>query len=322
MTERGALLSEMRDSGPWPTAETLLIGSRKSALARAQAERVAQVLRSAWPDLDVQIVGIETEGDRRRDVPLPEIGGKGLFTAELESSILDGGIDIAVHSLKDLPTELPTGLDVLAVPEREDPRDVLVSASGVDLEGLHEGARVGTSSLRRRAQLLNLRPGCRPLDVRGNVETRLAKLERGDYDALILAAAGLKRLDRLSERMHLLPVPRWLPAPGQGALGIEGRADDERVHGLLDAIEGASARKETDCERSLLTALGGGCQVPIGALAHLEGETMTLHAAVLSPDGRTAVRASTRGPAEEVKALGELVAEELLARGAGELLAG
>lgn len=302
--------------------EALLIGSRRSALARSQAEWIAGLVSAAWPDLEVRNVWMDTEGDRRRDVPLPAIGGKGLFTAELEDAILGREIDVAVHSLKDLPTDLPAGLALLAVPQREDPADVLVSATGVRLSELEEGARVGTSSLRRRALLLNARPGCRPLDVRGNVETRLAKLERGEYDALLLAAAGLKRLGRLSGSMRPLEAPGWLPAPGQGALGIEGRADDERVRGLLEAIEDPRARAETGCERSLLAALGGGCQVPIGALASQVGEELTLHAAVLSEDGGQAVRASARGPADDAVGLGRAVAEALRARGAAELLVG
>jgi hydroxymethylbilane synthase len=263
---------------------------------------------------------MDTEGDRKRDVPLPAIGGKGLFTAELEAAILDGEIDIAVHSLKDLPTDLPSGLALLAVPEREDPSDVLVSKQGLSLSELQDGARVGTSSLRRRALLLDARPDCRPLDVRGNVDTRLAKLERGDYEAILLAAAGLKRLGKLSRTMQSLEAPAWLPAPGQGALGIEGRADDERVHGLLDAIEDQRARAETDCERSVLAALGGGCQVPIGALALRRGDNLTLHAAVLSEDGSQAIRASTRGSVDDAVGLGRLLAEELRARGADKLL--
>lgn len=302
--------------------ETLLIGSRKSALARAQAEWVSRLVSAAWPELQVRNIWMDTEGDRKRDVPLPAIGGKGLFTAELEAAILDGAIDIAVHSLKDLPTDLPPGLALLAVPEREDPADVLVSVEGLRLSELKEGARVGTSSLRRRAMLLNARPECRPLDVRGNVETRLAKLERDEYDALLLAAAGLKRLGRLAPTMRVLEAPGWLPAPGQGALGLEGRADDERVHGLLDAIEDQRARAETDCERSVLASLGGGCQVPIGALAARKGEDLTVHAAVLSEDGSQAIRASTRGPIGDAVGLGRLVAEELRARGADELLEG
>ena len=277
-------------------------------------------MSAAWPELQVRNVWMDTEGDRKRDVPLPAIGGKGLFTAELEAAILDGAIDIAVHSLKDLPTDLPPGLALLAVPEREDPADVLVSAEGLRLSELEDGARVGTSSLRRRALLLNARPECRPLDVRGNVETRLAKLERDEYDALLLAAAGLKRLGRLSPTMRALEAPAWLPAPGQGALGIEGRADDERVHGLLDAIEDQRARAETDCERSVLAALGGGCQVPIGALALRKGGDLTVHAAVLSEDGSQAIRASTRGLVGDAVGLGRLVADELRARGADELL--
>ena len=300
--------------------ETLLVGSRKSTLARAQAARVARRVASAWPELDVRSIWMDTEGDRRRDVPLPEIGGKGLFTAELEAALLAGEIDIAVHSLKDLPTDLPRGLGLLAVPEREDPRDVLVTPGGTNLARLKEGARVGTSSLRRRALLLNARPDCDVCDVRGNVGTRLAKLERGEFDALLLAAAGVHRLGAMSEAMYPLETPAWLPAPGQGALGLEGRVDDERVHGLLDAIEDRRARLETDCERALLAALGGGCQVPVGALARLEGDGLSLHAVVLSGDGRTAIRASTRGPSGDPIGLGGLVADELRERGAGDLL--
>jgi hydroxymethylbilane synthase len=300
--------------------ETLLIGSRKSALARAQAERVRQLVSSPWPELEAQTVLMDTEGDRRRDAPLPEIGGKGLFTAELEAALLDGTIDVAVHSLKDLPTELPAGLALLAVPEREDPRDLLVSAAGSEIDELPEGARVGTSSLRRRAQLLGLRQDCTVLDIRGNVGTRLAKLASGAYDALILAAAGVKRLRLLSGSMRFLDSPGWLPAPGQGALGIEGREDDERVRGLLDAIENPTARLESECERALLGALGGGCQVPVGALAHAEGEGLTLNAAVFSVDGKTAVRASVKGRVAEATGIGTLVAQELIAGGGAELL--
>lgn len=300
--------------------ETLLIGSRRSALARVQAERVRRWVSSAWPELEVRCVLMDTEGDRRRDAPLPEIGGKGLFTAELEAAVLDGTIDVAVHSLKDLPVELPAGLDLLAVPEREDPRDVLVSADGGGIEELAPGARVGTSSLRRRAQLLGLRPECEVLDVRGNVETRLSKLEGGAYDAILLAAAGLRRLDLVSESMRFLESPTWLPAAGQGALGIEGRKDDERVRGLLDAVENRTARLESDCERALLAALGGGCQVPIGALARAQGEGLLLNAAVFSVDGQTAVRASIKGSVADAASIGRLVATELLSSGGAELL--
>lgn len=302
--------------------ETLVIGSRRSPLARAQAERVAQLVRSAWPALEVETAWMDSEGDRRRDEPLPEIGGKGVFTAELEGALLEADIDVAVHSLKDLPTSLPDGLDLLAVPEREDPRDVLVTPGCVSLDQLKVGARVGTSSLRRRAQLLSVRPDCRPLDVRGNVETRLAKLEAGEYDALLLAAAGLKRLGRLQPGMCFLDPPRWLPAPGQGALGLEGRSDDERVRGLLDAIDDAEARSATECERALLAALGGGCQIPFGALAIRDSESLTLHAAVFSEDGDTAVRVSTKGDLRDAIGLGRLVAEELRCRGADRLLSG
>lgn len=302
------------------TRETLLIGSRKSALARAQAERVARLVGSAWPELDVRTALMDTEGDRRRDAPLPEIGGKGLFTAELEAALLDGAIDIAVHSLKDLPTELPPGLALLAVPEREDPRDVLVSREGSELAELPTGARVGTSSLRRRAQLLGVRPDCTVQDVRGNVETRLRKLEDGAYDALVLAAAGVKRLGLLSGSMRFLQPPSWLPAPGQGALGIEGRTDDERVRGLLDAIENRIARLESDCERALLEALEGGCQVPVGALARAHGESLTLDAAVFSVDGAAVARASVKGRETDAASIGRLLAEELIAGGAGDLL--
>jgi hydroxymethylbilane synthase len=287
----------------------------------AQAESVRRRLAVAWPDRRFEIVTIETVGDRVLDRPLPEIGGKGLFTEELEAALLAGDVHVAVHSLKDLPTDLPEGLKVGAVCEREDPRDAWVARGGGAgaLALAAAGARIGTSSERRRAQVLALRPDLEVAAVRGNVETRLRKLDEGQYDALIMAAAGLVRLG-LSERVtSFLEPPAWLPAAGQGAVAVESRADDTATDALLVAIEDPVARAETDAERALLATLQGGCQVPVGARAEAEGEELILHALVATPDGAQLVRAEGRGPRENAVELGIEVAYDLLSRG-GEVI--
>lgn len=310
----------MPRSAPLPR---LRIGSRRSALARRQAERVADLARSAWPALEVELVTLDTEGDRVLDRPLPEIGGKGLFTAELEQALLAGRIDLAVHSLKDLPTELPPGLELLCVPEREDPRDVLVRADAVEagLEGLAPGSVVGTSSLRRKALLRRHRPDLEPRDIRGNVETRVEKCRTGGYDAVVLAAAGLRRLGHEASESVPLSPPEWLPAAGQGALAVEGRSEDPEVASLVVPLRDASAWASAAAERALLAALGGGCQLPLGALAEHEDGELRLRAVVLSPGGERAVRGERAGPAARAAELGRRLAEELLERGADELLA-
>lgn len=282
-----------------------------------QSEWVRGRLAAAWPGRRFEIVEIETKGDQLLDRPLPEIGGKGLFTEALENALLAGEVDIAVHSLKDLPTELPQGLKLGAVCEREDPRDAWVTREDGprDLLGAKPGATVGTSSERRRAQLLALRPDLHVASVRGNVETRLRKLDQGNYVALIMAAAGLVRL-RLSVRItSYLSPPEWLSAAGQGAVAVESRAGDPAVDQLLAPIDDEVARVETDAERALLARLHGGCQVPVGARAQAWGEELVLRALVATSDGKSLIRAEGRDGLRNAAALGRRVAEDLLARG-------
>jgi hydroxymethylbilane synthase len=267
---------------------------------------------------------IETRGDREGERPLPEIGGKGLFTLELEAALRSGEIDLAVHSLKDLPTELGPGLTVGAVPEREDPSDLWCLRDPAGPPHPREapaGFRVGTSSLRRQAQCLALGRETTVLHIRGNVGTRLAKLERGDFDAVILAAAGLRRLDvEIRSGFRPLDAPDWLPAPGQGALAVEARAEDGDTLEALRGIEHSIARTETDAERALLAELEGGCQVPLGALARADAGRLELWAFVGAPDGTRVVRAHAEGAASKPDDLGRRVADELRSRGADEIL--
>lgn len=306
-----------------PPRERLVLGSRASDLARIQARRVAAQAEEAWPGLSVEVEWITTTGDRVLDRPLPEIGGKGLFTAELEAALRQGEIDAAVHSLKDLPTDLGGEFTVLGVPEREDPRDVLLGPDGSLNPGeLPEGAVVGTSSLRRKAQLLVRRPDCRVRDVRGNVETRVEKMRAGEYDALLLAAAGLGRLEMIDADAARLEPPGWLPAPGQGALGVEGRAGDGPTRRLLARLEARDVRAAVAAERSVLAALEGGCLVPVGALGRVRAGELRLDAVVLPEDGSRVLRADGSAPAGEAEELGRRVAGELLEKGAGRILAG
>lgn len=305
-----------------PSPRRIVLGSRKSDLARRQTHRVADALRDAWPGLEVGIEWITTTGDRVLDKPLPEIGGKGVFTAELEAALRDGEIDAAVHSLKDLPTDLGGEFAVLGVPERADPRDVLLGPDGaMTLEDLPEGAVVGTSSLRRGAQLRARRPDCRVEDLRGNVGTRVEKMERGDYDAVILAAAGLHRLDLLESAAVYLEPPEWLPAPAQGALGVEGRAGDEATRELLARLENREVRVCVTAEREFLSTLQGGCLVPVGAHGRLEEGRLRLDTVVLSPDGQRELRASGETDPATGRELGRRLAEDLKRRGADEILA-
>ena len=307
----------------------LIVVTRASLLATTQTGHVVSALQAAHPELEIEVRELSTKGDRRTDVPLPQVGGKGLFTAELEAALLSGDADIAVHSLKDLPTELPDGLIVGAVPPRVEPRDALVlpagavaaGGAGTPLPELKVGARVGTSSPRRQAMLRHARPDLAFADIRGNLDTRLRKLDQGDYDALVLAAAGLNRLGWGNRISLLLPLEICVPAPAQGALAIESRAGDERVAKLLATLHDEPTRQAIAAERAVLDALGGGCQLPLGALAQLEGEGLVLTAAVASPDGTTVLRRIAVGPATEAEALGRGVAEALLAEGADRLLA-
>jgi hydroxymethylbilane synthase len=295
------------------------IGTRSSKLALAQTNMVRAALLAGNPGLVVEIEHITTKGDVILDRPLAAIGDKGLFVTEIEEALRAGRVDLAVHSAKDLPSELPPDMELAAFPPREDPRDALISHAGRLFE-LPEGALVGTSSLRRTCQLRALRPDLRVEDLRGNVDTRLRKLHEGRYDAIVLAAAGLIRLGLAHEITEELPPALMLPAVGQGVMGIEVRAGDEGIAALLAPLDNRAARLAITAERAFLARIGGGCQVPVGAFARLEGEKLHLAGLIGARDGRT-VRGELRGSAAEPAALGRALAEELLASGGAALLA-
>ncbi len=296
-------------------AATLTIGSRGSPLALWQARHIVDLLEQAGLEARIEI--IKTTGDHLQTASLVQAGGKGLFTKEIEDALLAGTIDLAVHSLKDLPTETPQGLVIAAIPKREDPRDALV---GKRLNELLEGARVGTSSGRRAAQLRLLRPDLGIEPVRGNVDTRLRKLKEGQYDAIMLAAAGLRRLGLEGEIAEILSPDAMCPAAGQGALAIETRAGDE-AYKLCAALNHVQSFQAVTCERAALAALGGGCQLPVGAFAEVADGGLRLTAVVVSPEGSRHLRAQGEAPAQDGARLGRRVAEELLARGADSILA-
>jgi hydroxymethylbilane synthase len=307
--------------------DTFTIGSRGSKLALWQTEWVRARLSELRPGVRIDVRVIKTSGDRVLDVPLAAIGGKGAFTKELEEALLDGTIDLAVHSLKDLPTALPAGLHVAAVPEREDARDALVLREGArvavsSLRDLPRGAVVGTSSLRRRAQLKHLRPDAETRDVRGNVDTRLRKLDAGEYDALLLASAGLRRLGFGGRISAHIPSDEMLSAVGQGALGVEAREDDAETNSLVSLLEDAPTRAACEAERALLHALGGGCQVPIAAHATTDGARLRLEGLVAAVSGAEIVRDALEADAASAADAGRELAARLLARGAGRLLEG
>jgi hydroxymethylbilane synthase len=300
------------------------VGSRASRLARWQTDHVIARLESAWPGLQCERVLIRTLGDQVTDVPLPRIGDRGLFTKEIEDGLRGAAIDLAVHSLKDLPTDMPPGLALGAVLVREDPRDALVSAAGQGLAALPTGARVGTSSIRRRAQLLARRPDLRMVDIRGNVPTRLEKVASGAYDATLLALAGLRRLGLEASVTEVLGPDVMLPAPGQGALAVQVRTGDRRVLDLVARLDDAPTRLATACERGVLAALEGGCQAPVGTWTAWTGRSLRLEAVVASFDGRTVVRASESadvGQEADALALASRVAVALGAAGAADIIA-
>ena len=293
----------------------LTIGSRGSQLALWQAHWIQARLEKLGQESRIEI--IKTTGDKITDVALSQVGSKGLFTKEIEEALLAGAIDVAVHSLKDMPTDLPAGLTLAAIPEREDPRDALI---GRALEDLPEGSRVGTGSLRRAAQLRALRPDLQMEDIRGNVDTRLRKLDEGHYDAIVLAAAGLRRLGWEHRITELFNPGIMCPAVGQGALAVETRDDDGAAFQIAKRLEHAESRARITAERAVLAALGGGCQAPMGAHAYIDGETLFLIALIVSPDGNEVVRQAKTGPVSDAAALGQELAEHLLNAGGKQIL--
>jgi hydroxymethylbilane synthase len=297
---------------------TLIFATRPSALARWQTQSIVAALQAAWPGLQCEQRVFATRGDAILDRPLPSIGGKGLFTQELEAELLSRRVHAAVHSLKDLPVETVDGLVIAALPARGEPRDVLVSAGGYRLDELPEGARVGTSSLRRRAQLLACRPDLRVEALRGNVDTRLQKALNGSYDAILLAGAGLDRLGLAHHITQWLPLEQFTPAPGQGALAVQCCTADRATRARLEPLDDPATRLAVTAERSFLSGLGGGCSLPIGAYARLNGEQIELLGVVAAPQGGALIRLTGQGP--EPEALGLELARQALEQGAGKIL--
>jgi len=285
-----------------------------------QAEHVTALLEKAYPDLEVQLLGMKTQGDKILDTPLSKIGGKGLFVKELEQGILDGKADIAVHSMKDVPVAFPEGLHLPIIMQREDPRDAFVSNNYHCFDDLPEGAKVGTSSMRRECQLASNRPDLKILPLRGNVNTRLRKLDDGEYDAIILAAAGLIRLGFEERIKALIETEVSLPAIGQGAIGIECRIDDPRVNELLKVLHDDDTASCVFAERAMNNRLEGGCQVPIGGHAVLEGDNIYMRGLVGSSDGKQIIRAEATGHRNDATKMGIAIADELLSNGAKEIL--
>ena len=299
----------------------LTIGTRQSLLALWQSNHIAALLRKQYPKCEVVLKKIVTKGDRILDVPLAQIGGKGLFTKEIEEDLLDGTVDLAVHSLKDMPTVLPEGLCLTAITERANVGDAFVSNKYGSFEELPLGAVVGTSSLRRKAQLLAKRPDLEIRDLRGNVDTRLRKLDEGLYDAIILAAAGLERLGHGDRISSLIPADVCLPAVGQGALAIEARTEDKDVRDMLSFLNDLNTKQATDAERAFLGLLEGGCQVPIGVHADVEGENIRIEAIIAALDGSTILRDTINGKADDAVSLGQQLGKKMLAAGGQEILA-
>lgn len=313
---------------------TIRVGTRGSPLALRQTELVVRGLEALAPAGSVEIVPIKTSGDRTqafgaptpqawvpaRQVVLADFGGKGLFVKEIEEALLDGRVDVAVHSLKDLPATLPRGLCLAAFPPREDPRDVLLSRAGGGLAGLPRGAVVGTSSLRRRVLLLALRPDLRVEPIRGNVDTRLRKLQEGPYEAVLLAAAGLRRLGVFPDHAQVLPPEEFVPAPGQGILAIEARASGRPLLELLRGLDHTETRWQAQAERAFLQHLGAGCHTPVAAHARIREGELSLVGLVASLDGQRVIRAEVGGAVALAELLGQKLADELKARGAAELL--
>ena len=300
----------------------IVIATRGSALALWQSRHIEALLREHDKELQTELLILKTKGDAILDVPLAKVGGKGLFVKEIEEALLDGRADIAVHSMKDVPMLLPEGLELIAVPEREVHSDVFLSEKYAALTDLPAGARVGTSSLRRQAQILAMRPDLEIAMLRGNVETRVQKMRNGLYDGIVLASAGLKRLGISTVHMQELAPPQFLSASGQGALGVEAREDREDLRDLFSFLDHRETRLCVWAERAFLRRLNGGCQVPIAAHASLKGMKLELSGLVAEPDGSSVLRGEASGKAtlEEAEAMGAALADELIARGADEIL--
>ena len=314
----------MSSTTPSNMSEQLVrIATRESPLALWQAEFIKAGLQAAHPGLQVELLGMTTQGDQILDSPLAKIGGKGLFVKELETALLEDRADIAVHSMKDVPMEFPQGLGLSIICEREDPRDALVSNQHASIEALPQGSRVGTSSLRRQCQLRALRPDLAIIDLRGNVNTRLRKLDEGQYDAIILASAGLIRLDMEDRIAQRISPEQSLPAGGQGAVGVEARSDDSRIKKLLAPLHHQFTAHCVNAERALNLRLQGGCQVPIACFAIEDPDNakqLWLRGLVGSPDGKITLRSDRRADFDSAEALGIAVAEDLLAQGADDIL--
>lgn len=296
------------------------IATRKSPLALWQAEEVSRLLKQFHPELTIELVTMTTQGDKILDTPLAKIGGKGLFVKELEVGMLEGTADIAVHSMKDVPMAFPDGLHLAVILEREDPSDAFVSNTFERFSDLPQNAKVGTCSLRRQTQIKEARPDIEILDLRGNVNTRLSKLDNGDYDAIILASAGLKRLGFEERIKQSISAEQSLPAIGQGAIGIECRSDDERVNRLLEPLNHPETALRVKAERAQNTRLNGGCQIPIGGYAELIDDKIRLRGLIGFPDGSKIFRSEKQAPFDQAEALGIAVAEDLLSQGGDKVL--
>ncbi len=308
-------------AAPSPSVKTIRIASRQSALALWQSHHIKERLENLYPQLTVEVVGMTTKGDQILDVPLAKVGGKGLFVKELETSLIKGETDIAVHSMKDVPMAFPEGLELAVICKRESPFDAFVSNQYETLASLPSGAVVGTSSLRRQSQISALRPDLQIKSLRGNVNTRLAKLDNGDFDAIILAESGLRRLgfdDRIKQSVS---AEESLPSVGQGALGIECRSEDREIINMIRTLADEESEQCVQAERAMNKRLEGGCQVPIAGFAIRQGNDLWLRAMVASVNGETILKSDARGPATNPQALGEQVAEALLAQGAEKILA-
>ena len=296
------------------------IGTRGSALALTQARWIAERLKNQWPVLTVDIVVIKTKGDIMQDVPLAKIGGKGLFVKEIEDALLRGEIDMAVHSMKDVPAEIPDGLEISIVSEREDPRDVLVSKEGAKIEDMSAGARIGTGSLRRGFQLRNLFPHMEIVPLRGNLDTRIRKIQSENLDGIIVAAAGMRRMGWTDRITQYIPVEIMLPSVGQGVLGIEMRTDDTNTRNAVSFINHPRTWREVTAERTFLKRLGGGCQLPIAAYGTTQGSTLTVKGLLGSPDGRVMIHDEITGHCNDAEELGLALAERLIAKGGQAIL--